>query len=100
MDLKRGIDLATRAVVAGIEAASKPVSTNAEIAQIATISANNDAAIGDMIAKAMAAVGSAGAIPVFSCEVWLRRHTGKNVQPWPKKRVILFALISIPIWPT
>jgi len=64
MDLKRGIDLATRAVVAGIAAASKPVSTNAEIAQIATISANNDAAIGQMIAKAMAAVGSAGAITV------------------------------------
>ncbi len=64
MDLKRGIDMATRAVVAGIEAAAKPVATNAEIAQIATISANNDAAIGEMIAKAMAAVGSAGAITV------------------------------------
>ena len=54
MDLKRGIDMAVEAVVARLEKISKKVSTNAEIAQVGTISANNDREIGDMIAKAMA----------------------------------------------
>ena len=64
MDLKRGVDMAVRAVVAELKAISKPVSTNAEIAQVASISANGDREIGEMVAKAMAAVGSAGAITV------------------------------------
>src|SRR5438046_1292358 len=53
MDLKRGIDLAVEAVVADLRKRSKKVSTNAEIAQVGTISANDDSEIGDMIAEAM-----------------------------------------------
>jgi chaperonin GroEL len=64
MDLKRGIDLAVEAVVANLEKVSKKVSTNAEIAQVGTISANNDREIGEMIAKAMAKVGNDGVITV------------------------------------
>jgi chaperonin GroEL len=64
MDLKRGIDLAVEAVVAHIKKASKKVSTNAEIAQVGTISANDDREIGDMIAKAMQKVGNEGVITV------------------------------------
>ncbi len=64
MDLKRGIDMAVRAVVANIETASKKVSTNTEIAQVGTISANDDREIGEMIARAMQKVGNEGAITV------------------------------------
>jgi len=64
MDLKRGIDMAVEAVVARLEKISKKVSTNAEIAQVGTISANNDREIGDMIAKAMAKVGNEGVITI------------------------------------
>src|SRR5213595_2077182 len=53
MDLKRGIDLAVEAVVEDLRKRSKKVSTNAEIAQVGTISANDDSEIGDMIAEAM-----------------------------------------------
>ena len=64
MDLKRGIDMAVEAVVANLKKASKKVSTNAEIAQVGTISANNDREIGEMIAKAMQKVGNDGVITV------------------------------------
>jgi chaperonin GroEL len=64
MDLKRGIDMAAEAVVEDIKKRSKKVSTNAEIAQVATISANDDREIGDMIAKAMQKVGNEGVITV------------------------------------
>src|SRR5438876_5689099 len=57
MDLKRGIDLAVEAVVEDLRKRSKKVSTNAEIAQVGTISANDDSEIGDMIAEAMQKVG-------------------------------------------
>ena len=50
MDLKRGIDMAVAAVVGDLKKGSKKVSTNAEIAQIGTISANDDREIGEMIA--------------------------------------------------
>src|SRR5712675_2993082 len=53
MDLKRGIDRAVEAVVKDIEKRSKKVSTNDEIAQVGTVSANNDHEIGRMIAEAM-----------------------------------------------
>src|SRR6202008_2163151 len=53
MDLKRGINVAVEAVVKDIQKRSKRVSTNAEIAQIATISANADREIGTLIAEAM-----------------------------------------------
>jgi chaperonin GroEL len=64
MDLKRGIDRAVGAVVKEIEKRSKKVSTNDEIAQVGTISANNDREIGRMIAEAMQKVGNEGVITV------------------------------------
>ena len=62
MDLKRGIDTAVDAVVAELKKNSRPCSSGQEIAQVGTISANGDASIGDMIAKAMARVGDSGVI--------------------------------------
>ena len=64
MDLKRGVDLAVRAVVDELHKRSKRVSTSAEIAQVGTISANGDSEIGDFIAQAMEKVGKEGVITV------------------------------------
>jgi chaperonin GroEL len=64
MDLKRGVDMAVNAVVKDIEKRSKKVSTNDEIAQVGTISANGDAEIGRMLAEAMKKVGNEGVITV------------------------------------
>jgi len=64
MDLKRGIDLAVEAVVGDIKKRSKKVSTNDEIAQVGTISANGDPEIGRMLAEAMKKVGNEGVITV------------------------------------
>ncbi len=64
MDLKRGIDKAVLDVVEDIRKRSKVVSGSAEIAQVGTISANGEKAIGDMIAKAMQKVGNEGVITV------------------------------------
>ncbi len=64
MDLKRGIDLAVTTVVAALVARSRPVSNNAEIAQVGIISANGDAEIGNMIAEAMEKVGKEGVISI------------------------------------
>ena len=64
MDVKRGIDIATSAVLADIEKHARPVADSAEIAQVATISANNDADIGQKIASAMERVGKEGVITV------------------------------------
>ncbi len=64
MDLKRGIDLAVNAVVADLEAHSKKVTSNEEIAQVGTISANGDTEVGRMIAEAMKKVGNEGVITV------------------------------------
>ncbi len=64
MDLKRGIDKAVIDVVQDIKKRSKMVSGSAEIAQVGTISANGEKAIGDMIAKAMQKVGNEGVITV------------------------------------
>ena len=64
MDLKRGIEQGVKTVVESLKALSKSVDTNQEIAQVATISANNDKAIGDIIAKAMDKVGKDGTIAV------------------------------------
>src|SRR5689334_19602058 len=64
MDLKRGIDHAVEAVVEDLKKRSKKISTNAEIAQVGTISANDDSEIGDMIAEAMQKVGNEGVITV------------------------------------
>jgi chaperonin GroEL len=64
MDLKRGIDQAVEAAVADLQARAKKVSTNDEIAQVGTISANGDAEIGQMLAQAMQKVGNEGVITV------------------------------------
>ena len=64
MDLKRGIDLAVGAVVTEIGKRSKRVQTDEEIAQVGSISANNQRAVGDMIAEAMQKVGKEGVITV------------------------------------
>src|SRR5438094_2334939 len=64
MDLKRGIDLAVEAVVADVQKRSKKVASNAEIAQVGTVSANGDAEIGRMLAEAMKKVGNEGVITV------------------------------------
>jgi chaperonin GroEL len=64
MDLKRGIDMAVASVVDTIKKVAKKVSTNAEIAQVGTISANDDREIGEMIAEAMQKVGNEGVITV------------------------------------
>jgi chaperonin GroEL len=64
MDLKRGIDLAVEAVVEHLKANTKKVTSNEEIAQVGTISANGEKDIGDMIAKAMQKVGNEGVITV------------------------------------
>jgi chaperonin GroEL len=64
MDLKRGVDLAVESVVSDLKSRSKKVSTNEEIAQVGTISANGERDIGEMIAKAMQKVGNEGVITV------------------------------------
>ena len=64
MDLKRGIDRAVEAVVGELKKAAKTVTSNAEIAQIGTISANGDTEIGGTIAEAMQKVGNTGVITI------------------------------------
>jgi chaperonin GroEL len=64
MDLKRGVDKAVARIVEEIKATSKKVTTNQEIAQVGSISANGDTEIGAMIAKAMEKVGNEGVITV------------------------------------
>jgi chaperonin GroEL len=64
MDLKRGVEKAVSKIVAEIKATSKKVTTNQEIAQVGSISANGDTEIGAMIAKAMEKVGNEGVITV------------------------------------
>ena len=64
MDLKRGVDLAVAAVIKEVQKRSKKVSTNAEIAQVGTISANGDPEVGEMLAEAMEKVGNDGVITI------------------------------------
>jgi chaperonin GroEL len=64
MDLKRGIDKAVSTVVDELKKLSKPCATSKEIAQVASISANSDMAIGDIIAQAMEKVGKEGVISI------------------------------------
>ena len=64
MDLKRGIDLAVEAIVADLKAHAKKVTSNDEIAQVGTISANGDSEIGRFLAEAMQKVGNEGVITV------------------------------------
>ncbi len=64
MDLKRGIDLATKKVVEHIKAAARKVENSEEVAQVGTVSANGESEIGQMIADAMQKVGNEGVITV------------------------------------
>ena len=64
MDLKRGIDKAVVAAVAELKAISKPCTTSKEIAQVGSISANSDTAVGEKIAEAMDKVGKEGVITI------------------------------------
>ncbi len=64
VEVKRGMDKATEAILEKLKASSKVIKDQKEIAQVATISANSDAAIGDMIAEAMKKVGQDGVITV------------------------------------
>jgi chaperonin GroEL len=64
MDLKRGVEKAVAAVVEAVKASSRKVTTNDEIAQVGSVSANGDKEIGDMIAQAMKKVGNEGVITV------------------------------------
>ncbi len=64
IDLKRGLDRGLKAAVESLRALSRPVKTRLEKAQVATISAHNDAAIGELVAEAMEKVGGEGVITV------------------------------------
>jgi len=64
MDLKRGIDMAVEEVVASLKTASSKIKSSSEVAQVGTISANGETAIGEMIAEAMQKVGNEGVITV------------------------------------
>jgi chaperonin GroEL len=64
MDLKRGIDLAVAEVVENLAKAKKTISSNSEVAQVGTISANGEKFVGEMIAQAMQKVGNEGVITV------------------------------------
>ncbi|MBK6597567.1 MAG: chaperonin GroEL [Proteobacteria bacterium] len=64
IDLKRGLDRGLRATVAGLKLLSRPVASRKEQAQVATISAHNDPAIGELVAEAMEKVGTDGVITV------------------------------------
>jgi chaperonin GroEL len=64
MDLKRGIDHAVDAVVADLKTIAQPSTTSQEIAHVASISANNDPSIGELIARAMDKVGREGAVTI------------------------------------
>ena len=71
MDLKRGVDLAVNAVINELKSKAKKVTSSEEIAQVGTISANGDAEIGEMIAKAMQKVGNEGVITVEEAKALL-----------------------------
>src|SRR5438045_6028604 len=70
MDLKRGIDLAVESVVGDLKSRSKKISTNEEITQVGTISANGERDIGELLARAMQKVGN---------EVAITRERGKRL---------------------
>ncbi|MGK5092484.1 chaperonin GroEL [Deltaproteobacteria bacterium TL4] len=64
MELKRGMDKAVTAIIAELKKISRPVKNNAEVAQVGTISANNDQEIGKILAKAIEKVGKEGVVTV------------------------------------
>ena len=64
IDLKRGLDQGTRVAIESLRAQSRPVQSDREKRQVATVSAHNDPAIGDLVAQAIARVGAEGAVTV------------------------------------
>ncbi len=79
MDLKRGIDASVAAVVEDLAQQARPIRDNSEIAQVGAISANNDRAIGELLAEAMEKVGKDGVITVEesnTAETWLETVDG------------------------
>ncbi|MGQ0553469.1 MAG: chaperonin GroEL [Planctomycetota bacterium] len=79
MDLKRGIDASVEAVVENLKSQSRAIKNNGEIAQVGAISANNDKAIGALLAEAMEQVGKDGVITVEeskTAETWLEKVDG------------------------
>ncbi|HVY60435.1 MAG TPA: TCP-1/cpn60 chaperonin family protein, partial [Planctomycetota bacterium] len=64
IDLKRGLDRAREAAIAALKALSRPVTGRKETAQVATVSAHNDAAVGELVADALARVGGDGVVTV------------------------------------
>ena len=64
MDVKRGIDMAVKSIATQLQAMSKPIQDRKEIAQVATLSANGDTEIGEIIAKAMEQVGKDGTLTI------------------------------------
>ena len=79
MDVKRGIDKAVDAAVEELKKMSKPTKDQKEIAQVGTISANNDPSIGEIIAEAMAKVGKEGVITVAVSYTHLTLPTTERV---------------------
>jgi len=79
MDLKKGIDASVEAVVENLKGQSRAIRNNAEIAQVGTISANNDKDIGNLLAEAMDKVGKDGVVTVEeskTAETWLEAVDG------------------------
>ena len=93
MDLKRGIDKAVAAVVENLKKQSRKIKDANKIAQIATISANNDATIGKLIAEAMDKVGKEGVITVEEA-----KGTETKVEELKvcNSTVVIFLLILLP----
>src|SRR5262245_26325180 len=81
MTLKRGIDKAVTSIVAELKSLSKPTKEKKEIAQVGTISANNDATIGGPVAEAMSKVGKEGVITVEAAKgLETQREVGEGMQ--------------------
>mmetsp|Transcript_18198 Transcript_18198/g.58855 ORF Transcript_18198/g.58855 Transcript_18198/m.58855 type:complete len:99 (+) Transcript_18198:120-416(+) len=93
MDLRRGINLAVDKIVAHLKTRAKMISTTEEIAQVGTISANGERAVGELIARAMEKVGKEGVITVADgktmedeLEVGARRLPRASPAPRPPAR--------------
>ena len=80
-DVRRGIQKAVQIVIEELKRISKPIETNKEIAQVATISANGDKEVGDLIAKAMDRVGRFGVVTVKDGKVKISPKMDFNHHP-------------------
>src|SRR3974390_1523567 len=84
MDLKRGVDLAVGAIVEDLKKNSKAISSNEEIAQVGTISANGDSEIGRFLPEAMKKVGNEGVITVEEAKSLETELEGGEGMPFPR----------------